>query len=722
MDERSRREKQKLEREQRAHERAEKQLRWELQMRNQQLQRLRQNLEREIAEQSDDNGQIQLDLDQEPEIELGIEDTEEDRLIDDREPEEILQEDRKMDFAGGFALQSDEKDSRHGNLTQYDIEDEGDYRFSEIQSLRSIRENALDTEIVEDTTRRKKIVEKNIETDQGEDYIQQLRRRLSFDEEPVSYKLPHPTPTFLKRGDSLSDAPKSILKKKSSTPIYLRQSNVREKYVLGEDRQSKDFSPDSQRARNKEGDPTEHLVKKEDGIQDRMGQAGVTESGNYNETIEEKMLEKIRSLHLQTERMAEKSRQRLSEEDGLRERIKLLEQKKKEVIEEKKRQKNLSLIKQEEERLEKILRQRMEEEVLQKRKLAKLYKQEEEMRKEIEREDREENLLLEVKQEAESEQQKQIYNEDERRRMTEYIKELESRLMERNETANVTDRLARAAQDEEIKRKDLYMKDRLKLETEFEEIDQYRAILSVRENEIQQKEKSLKQLEVELQRKENDLKLKYSTQLPTEVIRHDETTEKITKEDRKESATEPIIKTEVTHFVKPFVNGFSGADPIPKNERSFEEWKLETQYLINSKVYPEYIINQAIRNSLRGQARKVLVTLGPKATSSEIRQKIECLFGNVASGESVLQEFYNAMQRSNESVPAWGIRIEEIFQKAKEKGHVTDTQRDKMLKNKFWRGLKNSELKNASRIHFEKEKVDFELLRTKVRTIELEMT
>lgn len=51
--------------------------------------------------------------------------------------------------------------------------------------------------------------------------------------------------------------------------------------------------------------------------------------------------------------------------------------------------------------------------------------------------------------------------------------------MERNETANVTDRQARTAQDEELKRKDLYMKDRLKLQIEFEEIDQYRAILAV---------------------------------------------------------------------------------------------------------------------------------------------------------------------------------------------------------------------------------------------------
>lgn len=103
------------------------------------------------------------------------------------------------------------------------------------------------------------------------------------------------------------------------------------------------------------------------------------------------------------------------------------------------------------------------------------------------------------------------------------------------------------------------------------------------------------------------------------MIEHDETREKSTQEDRKESTTDPNVKTEVTHFVKPFVNGFLGADPFPKNENIFEEWKLETQYLIKSKVYPEYIINQAIRNSLKSQARKVLVTLGPRATSSEIK-------------------------------------------------------------------------------------------------------
>ena len=111
---------------------------------------------------------------------------------------------------------------------------------------------------------------------------------------------------------------------------------------------------------------------------------------------------------------------------------------------------------------------------------------------------------------------------------------------------------------------------------------------------------------------------------------------------------------------------------------------------MDSSVNPAYIVNQTIRNSLRGQARKVLVTLGAKATSKEIKEKLECIFGNEATGESVFQEFYNAVQKDYESVTLWSIRLEEIHQKAKEKGHVSDSQKDKMLKNKFWRGLRST--------------------------------
>ena len=40
-----------------------------------------------------------------------------------------------------------------------------------------------------------------------------------------------------------------------------------------------------------------------------------------------------------------------------------------------------------------------------------------------------------------------------------------------------------------------------------------------------------------------------------------------------------VSKPELTHFIKPYISQFSGVDPIPKNESSFEAWKLEIESL-----------------------------------------------------------------------------------------------------------------------------------------------
>ena len=118
--------------------------------------------------------------------------------------------------------------------------------------------------------------------------------------------------------------------------------------------------------------------------------------------------------------------------------------------------------------------------------------------------------------------------------------------------------------------------------------------------------------------------------------------------------------------------------------------------MLKSKVYPDYIITQTIRNSLKGQARKVLSTLDPLTDSIGILSKLESLFGNVASGLSVLQEFFTAAQREDESVTTWGLRIEEILQRAIVKGEVTPERKNHLLKDKFWRSLHSLDLKIAS--------------------------
>ena len=100
--------------------------------------------------------------------------------------------------------------------------------------------------------------------------------------------------------------------------------------------------------------------------------------------------------------------------------------------------------------------------------------------------------------------------------------------------------------------------------------------------------------------------------------------------------------------LKPYVGPFSGTQPTPKHENTFEVWKLEVQSLMAMKVYSDISIVQAIWKSLKGQARDVLFNIGPSAKADDIVKRLESVYGNVASGEAVLQEFYTVHQEENE--------------------------------------------------------------------------
>lgn len=148
--------------------------------------------------------------------------------------------------------------------------------------------------------------------------------------------------------------------------------------------------------------------------------------------------------------------------------------------------------------------------------------------------------------------------------------------------------------------------------------------------------------------------------------------------------------------------------------------KLEVESLITARIYPDASISQAIRKSLRGQAKKVLLNMSPSAKPLEIIKKIENVFGNVASGEAVLQELYTAKESSEESVADWGLRLEDILQKAIDKGHVAGNSKNEMLRSKFWRSLYSQDLKNATKIYHETIE-EFQELRKKVRAEEYEI-
>lgn len=242
---------------------------------------------------------------------------------------------------------------------------------------------------------------------------------------------------------------------------------------------------------------------------------------------------------------------------------------------------------------------------------------------------------------------------------------------------------------------------------------------SAREREIDRKTIEYRRREQLLDDEEEKLQLSAHCEPDTSILRRRELQleqwSKKLKEREDELHKKDTVSSDYTKF-----STFSGEDPKPKGEATYEEWSYEVNCIVKERVHPEFKIAQAIRKSLKGQAKRVLIPLGTIATVDEMLTKLETIFGNVASGESVLQSFYTASQRADESVAAWGLRLEEILQIAINKGHVELAKKNSMLRSRFWRALRSEKLKNATRIYYETAD-DFEMLRREVRAEEHEI-
>lgn len=140
----------------------------------------------------------------------------------------------------------------------------------------------------------------------------------------------------------------------------------------------------------------------------------------------------------------------------------------------------------------------------------------------------------------------------------------------------------------------------------------------------------------------------------------------------------------------------------------------------NSGQYPEHILLQAVRNSLKGLARGMLVSVGDKASLENVMKTLDEFVGNVASGETLMQSFYNDSQKEGEFIVVYASKLEDTLSKAITLGHIETVARDGMLRSKFWTGLFSQQLKQSSRHLFDLIK-NFESLLGEIREIQEEI-
>lgn len=165
----------------------------------------------------------------------------------------------------------------------------------------------------------------------------------------------------------------------------------------------------------------------------------------------------------------------------------------------------------------------------------------------------------------------------------------------------------------------------------------------------------------------------------------------------------------------PKISCFSGDGS--KNDTTYDLWRYEVDCLIKEKCKEE-IIAQSIRRSLRGDAGKVAMRLGPGATVTQILDKMESVFGTIERGETIMEQFYSARQEKGEDSMSWSCRLEEIYRKAVIKGVATKEDANEKLRSKFWNGL-HQWIKDITGYKFDA-LTNFDELRKEIRLVEKE--
>ena len=141
-------------------------------------------------------------------------------------------------------------------------------------------------------------------------------------------------------------------------------------------------------------------------------------------------------------------------------------------------------------------------------------------------------------------------------------------------------------------------------------------------------------------------------------------------------------------------------------------------FCFRSKVYPEHLLLEAIRMSLKGKARTVLLHLGELASSRDILFELEGIYGNVSSSEKVKEQFYCAKQEPSESIADYSLRLEHLLSQSSMT--LAPSTRNEMLCSRLWSGIYDKELRTAARYKYESIS-DYGVLRRELRLLEKDL-
>ena len=133
----------------------------------------------------------------------------------------------------------------------------------------------------------------------------------------------------------------------------------------------------------------------------------------------------------------------------------------------------------------------------------------------------------------------------------------------------------------------------------------------------------------------------------------------------------------------PILPPFSGADLVPKDEASCEQWVWQAKEALKS--YTAGAVRIAIIQSVRDEVREFTAAVGFEESVETLLDKVEDRFGEKWTADGLQQDFYKITQSKNEKVRQFAGRLEAQFKKLKEK--VSGHYNNNMLKERLFHGM-----------------------------------
>ena len=133
----------------------------------------------------------------------------------------------------------------------------------------------------------------------------------------------------------------------------------------------------------------------------------------------------------------------------------------------------------------------------------------------------------------------------------------------------------------------------------------------------------------------------------------------------------------------PSLPPFSGAEPVPKDEASCEQWVWQAREAL--KTCTLGAVRTTIIQSVRGEVREFVSSVGFETSVEELLDKIQEQFGEHWTADRLKQEFYQLTQGKTEKVQQYARRLEAKFKRLRDK--IPGMYERSILKERLFHGM-----------------------------------